>query len=145
MYDFGRELSQTLTDKNKIMNKQIDSKETETKPELYTLLGVVNWLKTEHNYKEYKENYEHPYTYKTSLQKRVESEAVCECNDKLSINIVVSEIDLGNKKHESYEIEIVAEKKSKWWKLSCYSMNRDEITSDLKDVEQTLVRLFNYA
>ena len=28
--------------KNKIMNKQIDSKEAETKPELYTLLGVVD-------------------------------------------------------------------------------------------------------
>ena len=37
------------------MNKQINNKETGTKPELYTLLGVVNWLKTEHNYKEYKE------------------------------------------------------------------------------------------
>ena len=127
------------------MNKQIGSKETETKSELYTVLGVVNWLKTEHDYKEYKEEYEHPYKYKTLLQKRVESEAVCECNDKLSINIKVSELDLGGRTHESYKIEIVAEKRSKWWNLSCYSMNRNEITSDLKDVEQTLVRLFNYA
>jgi hypothetical protein len=34
-------LSQILTDKNKIMNKQLDSKEAEAKPELYTLLGNV--------------------------------------------------------------------------------------------------------
>ena len=117
---------------------------TENKPESYTMLGVVNWLKTEHNYKEYKKEYEYPYKYKTLLQKHVESEAVCECNDRLSINIKVSELDLGDKTHESYEIEIVAEKRSKWWNLSCYSMNRGEITSDLKDVEQTLIRLFNY-
>ena len=127
------------------MNKQLDNKETKTKPELHTVLDVVNWLKTEHNYKEYKEKYEHPYTFKTLLQKRVESESVCELNDRLSINMVVSEIDLGDKTYENYVIEIVAEKRSKWWKLSCYSMNRKEVMSDLKDVEQTLVRLFNYA
>ena len=31
-----------LTDKNKIMSKQKDNKTAEIKPELYTLLGVVN-------------------------------------------------------------------------------------------------------
>jgi len=41
VYDFGRELSQILINKKKIMNKQIDNKETETKPELYTLLYTV--------------------------------------------------------------------------------------------------------
>tara|TARA_R110002049_G_scaffold292343_2_gene476839 strand:+ start:413 stop:793 length:381 start_codon:yes stop_codon:yes gene_type:complete len=34
-----------LTNKNKIMNKQIDSKETETKPELYTLLASRSLIK----------------------------------------------------------------------------------------------------
>jgi hypothetical protein len=110
-----------------------------------TLLGVVDWLKTEQGYKEYKETFKHPYKYKTLLQKRVDSECVCECNDKLSININVAEFDLGHTNHESYEIEIVAEKRAKWWKLSCYSMTRAEITSGLKDVEDTLIRLFNYA
>ena len=110
-----------------------------------TLLGVVNWLKNEQGYKEYKEQFEHPYTYKTLLQKRVDSEQVWECNDRLSININVAEFDLGDRKHESYEIEIVAEKRAKWWKLSCYSMTREEIASGLKEVEETLIRLFNNA
>ena len=38
MYDFGRELRRILIDKYKIMSNQKDSKEAETKPELYTLL-----------------------------------------------------------------------------------------------------------
>ena len=42
MYDFGRELSQILTDKNKIMNKKLDIRQTESKPELYTVLCPVN-------------------------------------------------------------------------------------------------------
>lgn len=41
MYDFGRELSRILTDKNKIMNKQIDTKQADIKPELYTLFPAV--------------------------------------------------------------------------------------------------------
>ena len=110
-----------------------------------SVLGVVNWLKEEQGYKEYKEKFEHPYTYKTLLQKRVDSKHVCECNDRLSININVAEFDLGHTKHESYEVEIVAEKRAKWWKLSCYSMTRNEIASGLKDVEQTLIKLFNNA
>ncbi|MHA1213302.1 MAG: hypothetical protein ACTSSH_12705 [Candidatus Heimdallarchaeota archaeon] len=34
-------MKQILINKNKIMSKQLDSKEVEKKPELYTLLGVV--------------------------------------------------------------------------------------------------------
>ena len=44
---------------------------------------------------------------------------------------------------EDYQIEITAEKRSKWWSLNCVSLTRDEIMKDLKDVEQNLVRLFN--
>jgi hypothetical protein len=128
------------------MKKEIKKQNnTETQIGYDTLLGVVNWLTTEQGYKEYKEKFEHPYKYKTLLQKRVDSECVCECNDKLSININVSEFDLGDRTHESYEIEIVAKKRAKWWKLSCYAMTRTEITRGLKYVEETLIRLFNEA
>lgn len=42
VYDFGRDISQILIDKNRIMNKQLETKVTENKPELYTVLCPVN-------------------------------------------------------------------------------------------------------
>ena len=107
------------------------------------VLKVVDWLKIEHGYREYKQQNDSNFTYKTLLQKRVDSECVCECNDRLSITINVSLLYLSDSYYESYEIEIVAEKNKMWWKLSCYSMTRDEIKGRLKEVEETLVRLFN--
>jgi len=41
VYGFGRKLKLILIDKNKIMSKEKINKETETKPELYTLLANV--------------------------------------------------------------------------------------------------------
>ena len=123
----------------KIMKKKIDK--------IDTLPDFISWLKTEHGYKESKENYEYPYVYKSLLRKQVESEAVCELNDSLSINIRVTVIadlyDSNGKDIEDYQIGITAEKRSKWWKLNCASLTRDEIMKDLKDIEQNLVRLFN--
>ena len=127
------------------MNKENETTNN-SKPMAYdTLLGVVDWLITDNGYKQFKEKHEHPCTYKTLLQKRVESEQVCELNDRLSINIDVHEYDLGKSKYESYEVSIVAEKRGKWWKLSCYSLTRKEIANELKEVEETLIRLFNNA
>lgn len=104
---------------------------------------LLSWLKTEHNYRQYKQKYEHPYLFKTLLQKTVESKDVCETNDKLSIDISLSVFDIGHSTHKSIEIEIVAEKNNKWWKLSCYGLSVEEMKTDLLTMEETLINLFN--
>ncbi len=106
--------------------------------------NTIKILKEKHGYKEYPQDIKRPeFSFQTLLQKKVESNAVCETNDSLSININVSKIENRNFKYEGYEIEIVAEKKSKWWKLSCYSLNKDEILSEIKQVETDLIAVFN--
>lgn len=108
-----------------------------------TQRDIINLLIDEHGYKEYEEEYSHPYLFKCLLQKRVNSDSVCETNNKLNIDINVSKMDLGSNVYESYDVKIVAEKNGLWWNLSCYSMNRGELLEKLTEVENTLIKLFN--
>ena len=108
--------------------------------EYKSFFDIINWLVTEHGYKEFKEDYEYPYVYKSLLEKRIENESVCETNNKLYIHIRVAVFEGTN---GLFTVEIVAEKKSLWWNLSCYSLNSKEIQDNIEEVEQTLVKLFN--
>lgn len=108
-----------------------------------TIQELTEWLVSEHKYTAYDTRFDYPYTFKTSLSKRVESESVCDCNDKLSIFITVSQIHINDILHESVDISITADKNSKWWVLKSYSLSKNEVIQDLLDVEKTLIKLFN--
>ena len=105
---------------------------------------LTQWLQDVHRYVVFDTSFEHPYTFKTKLLKRVESESVCECNDKLSIYITVAQMDvIADVRSNFVDVSITAEKKSKWWTLKAYSLTIDEVLNDIKEVEQDLIKMFN--
>ena len=73
-------------------------------------LGEVKRLK-EKGYREYKQDFKHPMTYKTHLKKKVDSVCICESNDHLRVDVFVYKF-LDNK--YTFEVEITAEKNGLW-------------------------------
>lgn len=105
---------------------------------------LTKWLQNVHGYTVFDTSFEHPYTFKTKLSKRVESKSLCECNEKLSIYITVVKMNVGDGRfYNGVDVGITAEKKSKWWVLKAYSMGIDEVLNDIKEVEQDLIKMFN--
>lgn len=96
----------------------------------------------EKGFKEYPEkNINYPYTQRCLYQKRVESESVCETNDRLSIN--VREYRILEASQSTYEVDIVAEKDGLWWELKAYSLNEAELVAKLDSIEDRLIKMFN--
>lgn len=75
---------------------------------------------------------------KSLYQKQAESNAVCETNERLFVNIW----EYTYTSYKSYEIEIVAELTGIWWILKAHSLKEEEL-SRLPEIENILVRLFN--
>lgn len=104
---------------------------------------IIKYLKSEKGYKEFPQKKQYELLTKILLQKKVDSDSVCETNDSLSVDIHISKFELNNCSHEGYNVEIRAEKNGKWWTLNCYSLTRDEIANQISSIEETLIRLFN--
>jgi len=76
-------------------------------------------------------------------QRRVgsnETEAVCECNDRLHINISQTQ---HRDYPESYEMNIRAERNSRWCDLKLYSLSKEDIEANLGTMEKMLIKMFN--
>jgi len=61
----------------------------------------------------------------------------------LYIQIHITRFESNDYSNERYKVEIRANKNGKWWTLNCYSLTREEITSQISQIEVTLIRLFN--
>ena len=83
---------------------------------------------------------DHP---KYFFQKHVESESVCELNNKLFINVEISHFEIANNLHEYINVEIRAEKYGKWWILACYSLKFIELEKNIFEIENRLIKIFN--
>lgn len=84
------------------------------------------------------------FAEKNSYQRKVESEALCECNGNLCVNIREWKwLSVMEKGRVSYEIELTAERKGKWWNFKVYCINKKELETQLEEIEKTLVKLFN--
>lgn len=95
----------------------------------------------EKGYKEYSDSL---YENRKLFQKEVESEAVCELNENLAVNVFEWDHSMYNPKSVlMYEVEITAERKGQWWKLCSYSYTAEELEEKLEFIEQTLIKLFN--
>lgn len=92
-----------------------------------------------YGYKYYKQPYEWPVTFSCLWQKRVDSDIVCETNDRLHINIYEFAYHEGK---SSFEVEITAERNGLWWKLKCYSLDEKGLEERLSDIEDVLVKMF---
>jgi hypothetical protein len=82
-----------------------------------------------------------PVIEKSLFQVTVPSLAVCETNDKLSINIEKWQFHFSEK--PSYEISITAERGGEWWDLKCYSVNEENLIKNLESIRSTLIMMFN--
>ena len=74
-----------------------------------------------------------------------EGTVLCDCNEnKISWHVHVSDWfipnDAYNREFKSIEIEIVAEKNDQWYSLKCYGIQFDQIDSQLKIAEGSLLR-----
>lgn len=108
-----------------------------------TIQELTDWLINEHKYVAYDTKFEYPYTFKTSLSRRVKSKSVCDCNDKLSVYVTASQLNLSDRLYDTIDVSITAEKNGKWWKLLSYSLNKEEVIKDLVSIEETLIKMFN--
>lgn len=83
-------------------------------------------------------------TFKTLLQKSVDSKVLCECNDNLCIDVnISSQHFLSGTILDRAEISITAQRHNKWWNLKCYSLTPEEAIDQFDEVESTLIKLFN--
>lgn len=81
------------------------------------------------------------------FQKRVDDiypeSPVCECNDKLFINIQVFKFAIHGVVHTSFEINIVHERPDdEWCDLKIYSLTEDQVKSNLKSYEDKMIKLW---
>ena len=83
--------------------------------------------------------------FESHFQKHVKSDSVCETNDRLSVNVALTSFTVPNTSNviNSVNVEITAEKKSKWWNINCYSMTTVECMEQFDEVESTLIKMFN--
>lgn len=77
------------------------------------------------------------------FQKKVISDSVCDLNEKLSVNIDVSDILINDKLVLFIEASITAEKKSIWYELKAYSLTKKDLLNRLDEIEENLIRMFN--
>lgn len=76
------------------------------------------------------------------FSKKVESDALCETNNKLTI--VVNEWVPPLPDHPtSTSVSIRAEKRGIWWNLQAYSLGEGEIYEKLDEIEKDLIKIFN--
>lgn len=78
---------------------------------------------------------------KVLFQRRIENvEPVCQCNDKLHLNILLYSFELNDKIHQSAELDITGEMPDgEWAKLSIYSVSFETLLKKLDDFEQRLI------
>jgi hypothetical protein len=104
---------------------------------------IIELIKSK-GYKEFKSGL---YADRLCFQRRVESEVVCECNDRLHINIFCHPKDnilhLVPNANDSYEMQIVAENKSVWYDLKAYGLSEDDISENIETLENNLIKMFN--
>lgn len=93
-------------------------------------------------YKCYPQIVKWPYIKNNLWQKEVESKRVCECNNRLHLNIREYEIE-NEYNIETYTIEIVAEYNGMWWTLNSYSLSKESLIERHDEIHDTLIRLFN--
>lgn len=96
----------------------------------------------ENGYVYYSENYSHPYRYKNQYTKTVQSDSVCERNKCLMIFINEYMFDYPDS-FQTFEISIKAKKNELEWDLKCFSLNESELKEKLKEIESSLINLFN--
>ena len=90
------------------------------------------------------------YGTTTHYQKRIdiiqeyEHYPLCECNDKLFINIVHSEFTINGREHVSFEMSLVHENKAgNWCNLKIYSLTEEKVTANLQKYEKLILELWN--
>lgn len=81
------------------------------------------------------------------FQKRVDGlypdTPVCECNDKLFINIEVWTMEYNGNPHTSCTINMVHERpEDEWCDLKIYSLTEEQINTNLKSYEDKMVALW---
>lgn len=78
---------------------------------------------------------------KVLFQRRLENvEPVCQCNDKLHLNITLFSFELHGKTHESAELDITGEMPDgEWAKLSIYSVTLPSLLERLENFEHRLI------
>ena len=91
---------------------------------------------------------ETPETTKYEFQKRVPEEEgwpLCECNDKLLINLVYSKYTFQNgMEAEGFEMNIVHERKDgEWCDFKVYGLTEEQISSKLINYETSLKECWN--
>lgn len=94
-------------------------------------------------YRKYPGRPEYPYMMKNLYEHRLtdlETNSVCETNDRLCIHI--NEYQFKDS-HPQYEVSIVAERHSLWWDLKAYSLNAEELVNKIESIENNLIAAFN--
>lgn len=81
------------------------------------------------------------------FQKRVDNiyteSPVCECNEKLFINVQVFTFPINAVVHTSCEINMVHERPDdEWCDLKIYSLTEDQVKSNLKSYEGKMIKLW---
>lgn len=96
----------------------------------------------ENGYRLYYAKIEEFYKYKLEWGKRVESDAVCQANESLTIHVAEYCFYM---KHDitTLEVSVRAEKHDQWWNLSCYSIMEKYFRRDIKMIEEKLIKIFN--
>lgn len=97
-------------------------------------------------YKMWKEDYDQMH-HTMYFQKRVDSAypnvPVCECNDKLFINIDVWTMKYDGRDHTSCTVNMAHERPDdEWCDLNIYSLTEDQVKNNLKSYEYEMVALW---
>lgn len=103
---------------------------------------VIKDFLEKNGYVYYRENYSHLYRYKNQYTKTVQNDSVCERNKCLTIFINEYMFDYTNS-FPTFEISIKAKKNELEWDLKCFSLNESEVKERLKEIESSLINLFN--
>lgn len=105
--------------------------------------NTVEDLLTRRSYKKYPQRIDYPYIDRNLYQHALtdlETNAVCETNNRLFINInEYMFVDCPYK----YEVDITAERHGIWWILKAYSFTAEELTKNIEFVENELIKMFN--
>ena len=110
-------------------------------------MNIEDFLK-QHNYRDWKQD-KHEYGVTTHYQKGIdtvpeyEHYPLCECNDKLFINIVHSEFTINGHEHNSFEMNLVHENKAgDWADIRIYSLTEDKIVANISKYEVQLLEMW---